>query len=279
MLASSRHMIGRLKVSKYLQYKKSIRAASNIAINGKNSTAVVMGGLGSKHRHINKYSALYTQFDFNVLPVISSIKQITHPSIGMMHGKHLADQLLKINQPVVLHVISGSFYIMIWALESLNKDWRDEYIKAIVFDSAPVLKDVHCLSGWMAFMLKRNHLKPYISHLFYPLISSYIFLYAGNTDDRMKQDGLSTFGNTSVIPRYARILFLYGKNEPVLDYDYLQKFILDRKKHQYYDKSVTEIVFERSRHAMSLLDCPEEYNQYLMNLLITVPEWRLCSNE
>jgi hypothetical protein len=279
MLASSRHMIGRPNVSKYLQYKESIRAAGNIAINGKNSTAVVMGGFGFKHRHINKYSPLYTQFDFNVLPVISSIKQMTHPSVGMKHGKNLADQLLKINQPVVLHVISGSFLIMIWALESLNKDWRDEYVKAIVFDSAPVLRDVKCFGGWIAFMLKRDHLNPYLSHLLYPLLSSYFFSYAGNTDDRIKQDYLNTFGNTSVIPRYARILFLYGKNEPVLNYDYLQKFILDRKEHQYYDKSVTEISFERSRHALSLVDCPEEYNQYLMNLLTTVPEWSLCSNE
>ena len=58
MLASSKYtkyMGGGLGISYLHQYKTVFRPASTITINGKNSTAVVFGGLGMKDRHIKKY--------------------------------------------------------------------------------------------------------------------------------------------------------------------------------------------------------------------------------
>jgi len=274
MLASLKDMSGRLHISKLLKFKTFDRLAGTITINGKNSTAVVLGGFGFKNRHINKYSSLYNQFDFNVLPVLSSIKEMTHPSIMMRRGKNLTDQLQKIDQPLVIHVISGAFFTMIWTLEHMNKDWREKYIRAMVFDSCPPMSDVYAFGGTMAYMLKRHNLKPYISHLFHP----YMYI-AGLTDDWRTQTNLKMFGPSSVIPRNAKILFVYGKNDPVINYDYLGKFIFDRKLHHSSDTGVTEKVFEHSRHAMSLADYPEEYKQNVRALLNKIPEWNLCRNK
>ena len=48
-------------------------------INGENSTALVFGGFGFKERQMGKHSSLYSQFGFNVVPVL--------PSYEMMNSK------------------------------------------------------------------------------------------------------------------------------------------------------------------------------------------------
>ena len=134
------------------------------------------------------------------------------------------------------------------------------------------IRDRYTFGGWLAFALKRNYLKPYVSHLFHP----YIYI-AGITDDWRKQNHLKMFGTSSVIPRNARILFLYGKNDPVITYGYLAKFVLDTKLHS--NTIVDENIFEDCRHGMSLMDCPEAYKQNVRSLLSKVPEWGLHSNQ
>ena len=260
-----------LEISTLLKTKVITRSISNITINGRNSTALVFGGFGFRERQMVKHASLYGQFDFNVVPVLSSVIELTTPSIGERRGKDLADKLQTINQPLVIHVISGAFWTMIYTLEYMNKDWKDKHVKAIVFDSCPPMSDVYAFGGWMAFMLKRNYLKPYLSHLFHPYM-----IIAGITEDWRTQNAKKMFGFTSVIPRNANILFLHGKNDPVLNNDYLEKFVFDIREHQSPNASVTEKVFERSRHAMSVIDYPEEYKEIHVNhLLGKVPEWCL----
>ena len=180
MLAFSQNISGRLSMSKRLPYKSVIRQAGVTKINGKNSTALVLGGFGFKEKHINRYSSLYTEFDFNVLPILSSVKELTYPIIAVRRGKNLADQLQKINQPLAIHVISGSFWTMIYALEYMEKDWRDKYVRAIVLDSCPLMSNIYTFGGWLSFALKLNYLKPYVSHLFYPYIC---LLYTSDAAD------------------------------------------------------------------------------------------------
>ena len=151
----------------------------------------------------------------------------------------------------------------------MNKDWREKYVKAIVCDSCPPMSDVYAFGGWLAFALKRPYLKPYISPLFYP----YMYV-CGITEEWRHENALKMFGQSSVIPRNASILFLHGKNDPVLNKDYLMKFVSDIKAHQSPNASVTEKQFDRSRHAMSVIDYPEEYKEFHVNhLLAKVPEW------
>ena len=191
----------------YLKIPKLARSHSSITINGKKSNAIVFGGFGFKEKHIEKHCLLYRKFDFSVLPVLSTIKELTTPKIIEKRGRLLAKQLEDINQPLVMHVISGSFWTAIDTLQYMNKDWKEQNVKAIVFDSCPPTSDVHAYGGWLAFVLKRNHLKPYLSPLFYP----YIWI-TGVDKQWTNQFSLKIFGNTSVIPRQANVLFLYGKN-------------------------------------------------------------------
>ena len=258
-----------LQLSKCVEYRIFSRCASSLVINGKNSTALVLGGFGFRERQMIKHASLYDQYHFNVLPVLSSVKELTTPSIGSRRGKTLAEELQNINQPVVIHSISGAFWTMIYMLENMNHEWREKYVKAIVFDSCPPMSDVYAFGGWMAFALKRPYLKPYLSHLFYP----YMYL-CGITEEWRQENALKMFGQNSVIPRNANILFLHGKNDPVLNKDYLTKFVSDIKAHQSPNASVTEKQFERSRHAMSVIDYPEEYKEFHVNhLLGKVPEF------
>ena len=104
-------------------------------------------------------------------------------------------------------------------------------------------------------------------------------IFAGITEDWRRENEKKMFGRTSVIPRNANILFLHGKYDPVLNNEYLEKFVSDIREHQSPNASVTEKVFERSRHAMSLIDYPEEYKEIHVNhLLSKVPEWCLSSD-
>ena len=249
--------------------KVCTRSIATVEIKGQNATALVFGGFGFKERQMGKHASLYSQFGFNVVPVLSSVKQLTTPSVGEKRGKMLADQIQSINQPVVIHVISGAFWTMIYTLQYMKKEWRDEYVKAIVFDSCPPMSNVHAFGGWMAFMLKKNYLKPILSPLFHPYM-----IICGITDAWRQENHLKMFGQTSVIPRNANILFLHGRKDPVLDNNYLESFVQDLKSHQSPNASVTEKVFERSRHAMSVIDYPEEYKEIHVNhLLRKVPEW------
>ena len=260
---------GRIKAS--LSLLITTRNATTITINGKNSTALVLGGFGFSERHMSKHSTLYGQFGFDLVPVLSSVKELATPNICEKRGKNMAKQMQKRNQPLVIHSISAAFLTMIYTLEYMNKDWKDKYVKAIVFDSCPAMTDAHAFGGWMAFMIRRNYLKPYMAPLSYP----YLYI-CGITEEFRKENEKKMFGETSVIPRNANILFLHGKHDPILNKDYLDLFVSDIRNHHSQHASVTEKVFDRSRHAMAVVDYPEEYKEAVVNqALAKVPEWCL----
>ena len=238
-------------------------------ISGACSTAVVFGGFGFRSRQMKKHAALYEQYDFDVVDILSTVKELTTPSIGEARGKLLAEKIQKIDQPIVVHSISGSFWTMIYMFEHLDPEWREENVKAIVFDSCPPKSDIYAFGGWLSFMLKKHYLKNYVAHLFYPYM-----WYCGITDEWRKWNHSRMFGASAVIPRNAHCIFMHGKMDPVLNYEYLNEFIEDIKKYQHPSANVSEIQFERSRHAMSVVDYPEEYKKLHVNhLLRMVPEW------
>ena len=69
------------------------RCICNNSINGENATAVVLGGLGSTERHLNKYSSLYKKYNFTVFPVLSRAKDLITPTVISCRGKQLALEL------------------------------------------------------------------------------------------------------------------------------------------------------------------------------------------
>ena len=249
----------------------TVTTMRKLSIDGRNSTAVVFGGLGFKERQIMKHGSLYSQHDFEVMPIASSLVELTKASVVEARSEKFASKIQSMNKSVAMHAISAGFFTMICTLKAMDKDWRDKYVKSIVFDSCPLVTDADCLAGSFAFLLKRHYLKPYFARL----LSPYVYI-GGLTEDRRREFDYNVFGSTSVIPRSASILFLYDKYDPVINYDHLNKIIADMKINQSVDASIHEEIFENSRHSLHLKDHEAKYAKTLIvNLLGKVPEWKL----
>ena len=236
---------------------------------GKNATAVILGGFGSRESQMKRHSALYHKHNFNVMPIMSGMLELTTPDVASVRGKTLAKKLQNANQPIVVHTISASFWTVIYMLEHLDKSWKEEKVKAIVFDSCPAMSDSEAFEGWLAVRLEQTSLHSFLSPLFNPFLS-----FCGVTDDWRTENHKKMFGKDSVIPRNANILIVYGKNDPVLNRMYINSFIDDLKKYKSAEASVTEKQFDHSVHAMSIREHKEEYQEFhANNLLAKVPDW------
>jgi len=251
-------------------YEAFVRQSQTIAkpIDGTNATAVVFGGLGYRERKLKKYSSMYGNLSFNTVPVLSTVKELTTPVVALARGKKLAKILQNANQPLVIHTVSASFWTVIYMLEHMQKEWREENVKAIVFDSCPAENDVYSLGGWFTF---NSYLKPYVS----PLSDPYNYL-SDVTEDWRYENHLKIFGKNSVIPKNANILFIHAEHDPILNKQYLAKFVEDIKVHQSSKACITEEEFDKSQNTMSVIDYREEYKKlHVNNLLGKVPEWSL----
>jgi hypothetical protein len=239
-------------------------------INGKNSTAIVLGGFGFTERALYKHTSLYNQYGFDVIPCLSSIKSLSTPAGSKKRGQELAEQVVSINQPTVCHFISGSFWTGIYMLEAIDniagKEWKDNNIKGIVFDSCPPKSDTLAFSGFVAYRFKNPNLKKNTAPFFKP----YRWFVGINTKWENEFSSL-IFGNKSIIPRKAHQLHIHAINDPVIDSDYISKFVDDCTKHrkkgyniysgQIYDTSITNILFKNTKHSRSLVDNPQYYKK------------------
>ena len=252
------HSMLRLNRCQILSLKEMAKSMECVTINrfnstepalvdGQNATAVVLGGVGSRERQIKRHSALYKKHNFNVMPVMSGMLDLTTPEVAAIRGKALAIKLQSDNQPIVIHAISASFWTVIYMLENLDKDWREEKIKAIVFDSCPAMSDVEAFGGWMAQRMEQTSFKPFLSQFFHPFLS-----LCGVTDEWRIENHMKMFGENAVIPRNANILFIYSKDDPVLDKMYIQSFIQDIKTYKSPEACVTEKEFEQSSQALTV---------------------------
>jgi hypothetical protein len=246
---------------------KSSYGTAKIHVNGDGATAVVFGGFGFKEKQMKKHSDLYEQHNFNVLPVLSSVKQLTTPKEAETRGPTLAKELMRRDEPCVVHAISGSFWTMLYMFQNLDSEWKDKNIKAIVFDSCPPMSNKEAFAGWASFAMKQPNIRSLVAPLFIPYMA-----YCGITDEWRQENHLKMFGPNAVIPRGAHCLFMRGKNDPVLNPEYVSSFIADVQKHQ--KANVQEIIFSKARHAMSVVEYPEEYKLIHVNYLLgMVPEW------
>ena len=238
------------------------------SVDGRNATAVVLGGIGMRERQLRRHSELYSKYNFNVMPVMSSMLDLTTPDRASSRGKTLAQRIQNANKPVVVHSISGSFWTVICMLENMEKGWRDENVKAIVFDSCPAMSDKEAFASWMSVRLEHPWLKPFLAPLFIPFMA-----FCGITNDWRGQTHAKMFGENSLLPRNASILFIYGTNDPVLNRRYLKSFINDIKKHKSTKACISEKEFD-SVHTLSIREYKEEYHEtHADQLLAKVPEW------
>lgn len=75
-----------------------------------------------------------------------------------------------------------------------------------------------------------------------------------------------------VVPRSTACLFVRGRNDPVVEPQYVDAFYAFLKART--TTSVDWHLFERAQHAMAIVEAPEQYKaQHVERLLRQVPEW------
>jgi hypothetical protein len=139
------------------------------------SLAVVFGGFGFTQRQLSKHEQLYGEHGFDVMPVLSSIPQLISPKIAATRGRELAARVREVDSPTVIHMVSGSFWTGMYLLANLEPAWREQNVKAIMFDSCPPKSDVYAFGGWLSWLIQAKAnmptrvSKPLVSHLFHPV--------------------------------------------------------------------------------------------------------------
>jgi hypothetical protein len=136
-------------------------------IDATGADVVVFGGFGFGKRQMAKHEALYTEHGFSVTPVMSSPFDLSSPKAASAMGKELATQLMEQDKDIACHAISGSVWTMIYMLEYMDADFRNEKVKAIMFDSSPPMSDIYAFGGWLSFATKQAWLKN-LSFVFEP---------------------------------------------------------------------------------------------------------------
>ena len=125
---------------------------------------------------------------------------------------------------------------MIYTFHHLDPAWKNERVKAIAFDSCPPKSDIYAFGGWLSFASKTPMIKPYFSWIFHPYR-----MYCGIHAEWEEENQNRMFGDTSVLPRGAHCLFMRGRNDPVLDEDYVTNFIEDVKLHAQPGTNIQEV--------------------------------------
>ena len=257
-----------------LWHNLSTRHAS-AQINGNNKTAVILGGFGFTERAMAKHAALYSEHGFDVVPVLSTIKELTTPTVVNKRGETIAQRVVDLNQPTVVHMISGSVWTGICMFDHMDglggKGWKDQHVKGIVFDSCPPKSDTFAFGGFVAFRFQNPALKNWTAPLFEPYRK-----WCGIHSEWEAANESLMFGHSSVIPRSAHQLHIHGSNDPVLDHDYLARFVTDCRKYKASEEtSIIEATFEKSKHSMAVVEHPEDYKSlHISELLGKVPEWK-----
>jgi hypothetical protein len=268
-------MLGRVCASSRVRFlgsrwrMTSASAPLTTLIDATGADAVVFGGFGFGRRQMEKHEALYQEHGFSVTPVLASPFELSSPGFCSKRGKELAEKLMMQDKDIVCHAISGSVWTLVYMLAAMDPAWRDQRVKAIAFDSSPPKSDVHAFGGWLSFATQ----KPFMRNLA-PLFEPYR-MYQG-IDARWEAENHGRmFGPAAVIPRGAHCLFMRGRNDPVLNADYVDSFIADVKAHAGPNTNIQEVLFEKARHAMAIVESPDEYKAvHVDSLLAMVPEWR-----
>ena len=85
-------------------------------------------------------------------------------------------------------------------------------------------------------------------------------------------DAASGGDDACVVPKDAACLFVRGRNDPVLEPQYVDAFYAHLKARS--TAAVEWTLFDRAQHAMAVVEAPEQYKaQHVDRLLRQVPEW------
>ena len=246
------------------------------SVEGRGSSAVLFGGFAFGPRQMRKHAALYEAHGFEVHQVLSpgiqGIKDLTTPRTSEQRGRALAEEVqAQGDRPICLHAISGSVWTMIYMLEALPKEWRDRYVRAIFFDSCPPMSDTLAFGGFVEFFFKRKGLRELSAPLFQPYRA-----LCGIDAEWEAANHRRMFGESAVIPRGAHCLFMHGRNDPVLNNEYIQSFIRDIRQHREPGVEVNEATFEKTRHSLAIIEEPEVSSRRVAGVFWRLPEFGFC---
>jgi hypothetical protein len=257
---------------------RSFCSPASAKIDGTGSVALVLGGFGFTERQLRRHEALYEEHDFEVVPKLFSIKELCSPTFAHTACPQLARDLEEMDKPLVVHAVSGSFWIMTYMLAHMTPEWRERRVRAIMFDSCPPKPDHAAFGGFFAWYLQvklgvpARLSKPVVSRLCQPFIG---LLSEGAIDqDWLAQNDRWMWDEQEcAIPRAAALLFIRGRNDTVLDAEHVDAFAAFLKTRS--SSTVESRLFERAQHAMAVLEAPEAYKRHHVDdLLALVPEWR-----
>eukprot|EP01103_Thecamoeba_quadrilineata_P000825 TRINITY_DN10725_c0_g1_i1.p1 TRINITY_DN10725_c0_g1~~TRINITY_DN10725_c0_g1_i1.p1 ORF type:complete len:297 (-),score=51.02 TRINITY_DN10725_c0_g1_i1:38-928(-) len=217
--------------------------------------AVVFGGFAFKQNHMKRHALLYESKGFKTVPYFNPTMILTRPMAAKERGKEIAKELLARNQPMVFHVISGSFWTFIYVLDALGPR-KNELVKGIVIDSAPPMSDIYAFGGYVAHITKQPALKSFYSQPF-RLFRAYQGIH-----DKWESDISQLM--IDVFWKGLPILFLCSRNDPVLSIGYVEKYIEDLKSR---DLDVRSKIWEKARHTLGIIDHSEQYHELVEQLL------------
>ena len=248
-------------------------------VDGTGSNVVIFGGFGFNEKQLYAHEApLYQRLGFGLHAVIPTIWQVTGPAEAKRRGRKVAKEMMANDKPVVCHTVSGGFWTMLYAFRFLEPQWREQKVKAVVFDACPPRSDKYAFSGWVASVTKQPWVQTTFAALFVPYLAWCGVDAAWLRKERamMYGDGRSTT-RTSVMPRGAHYLFVRGSDDPVVDGAHISAFAAHLREQAQAGMRVEEFTFEGagSGHAKALAARPDEYRWLVVDTVLShVPEWR-----
>ena len=239
-------------------------------VDGNGKLAVIFGGFGFSARQMAKHAAIYEEHGFETVHVLCPSHLLSRPSHGPIVGEDTvaAIDAASAKEDIVIHSISGSFWMSLYLLDAMPADMHAR-VRALAFDSCPPRSDIYAFGGYASWALNKPHLKNYLAQLFRP-----VRWYQGIDDAWEEMNRRRMFEpDECVVPKNASVLFMHGRNDPVLDLDYVHDFATFLRTRQ--TRPVHEVVFEKAKHSRALVEYPLEYKHaHVHHLLASVDEWR-----
>lgn len=233
--------------------------------------AIVFSGFNFNNKHLAKHVNLYKRYGARTHPFKFSVIQMTNPRTGLENGFNIMKTVNKIPQdePIVAHVISGSFWLFLYGLRAMTPSMRNR-IRGIVFDSSPPTSYVDAFAGWAANSLQMQYLKPTLMPVFLPYraLMGINPLWEEMIEYWTYGDGNHTSrGEHELIPQSAHIAFINSLNDPVVCATNHQRFVEHLTATREGRAVVTVTNLKTSRHALGIVDEPHLYRKSVCELL------------
>eukprot|EP00927_Polykrikos_kofoidii_P070031 TRINITY_DN65860_c0_g1_i1.p1 TRINITY_DN65860_c0_g1~~TRINITY_DN65860_c0_g1_i1.p1 ORF type:complete len:281 (-),score=26.32 TRINITY_DN65860_c0_g1_i1:141-908(-) len=241
--------------------------------------ALILGWWGSSKRSLYRYEKLHEELGAEL---VVSVPCSTDAMLGK--GADGKQAILKaaeafdevVDARVVVHLFSNGGMLLYFRVFKENPHWRGN-VAAVIFDSTP--GNMSFVTGYRAIMANTPKLRP-VSYgvssvfAFYALRALWkqpgrslwvvLFLACLSAIASVRSVRKNRVYHNKVIadPMTAPSLYIYSKNDLLVDYRVIERVILGRAQHKPESKC-----FESSAHVAHCKEHPEEYSAAVQQLL------------